>query len=228
MLHNGGGSSFGASRDKGSYVYRVRACNFAGASPYSGVVFKDPAGRCPRCLWGAPIGVVVKIGAQMAMAEGSMGERFSQVKWGQVAAATAAGALSGGVSAVASTAATTCGTIAANVVGNAAVGAFSVQANAQLEGKAASISEVAKGAALSGVTAGLGAAVSTAPSVAARSASADLTQAERAAAGNMMQGIKEAAPGFKYSNPTQAAANAAGAAVSSSGDLEPLVNDTSK
>ena len=31
VVHNGGGNSFGASRDKGSYVYRVRACNFAGA-----------------------------------------------------------------------------------------------------------------------------------------------------------------------------------------------------
>lgn len=55
-----------------------------------------------------------------------------------------------------------------------------------------------------------------------------MTQTERAAAGNLMQGIKEAAPGFKYSNPVQTAANDLGAAVSSSGDLEPLANDKLK
>ncbi len=37
VVHNGGGNSFGASRGKGSYAYRVRACNFAGCSPYSGI-----------------------------------------------------------------------------------------------------------------------------------------------------------------------------------------------
>lgn len=43
-----------------------------------------------------------------------------------------------------------------------------------------------------------------------------------------MQGTKEATTGFKYSNPVQTPANAVGAAVSSSGDLEPLVNDKLK
>ncbi|MNB70489.1 tRNA(Glu)-specific nuclease WapA precursor [compost metagenome] len=38
VVHNGGANSFGASRGKGSYAYRVRACNFAGCSPYSGIV----------------------------------------------------------------------------------------------------------------------------------------------------------------------------------------------
>jgi hypothetical protein len=55
-----------------------------------------------------------------------------------------------------------------------------------------------------------------------------MTQAERAATGNLMQGLKEATPGFKYSNPAQAAANAVGVAVSSSGDLEPPVNEKLK
>ncbi|WP_229979020.1 hypothetical protein [Stenotrophomonas lactitubi] len=55
-----------------------------------------------------------------------------------------------------------------------------------------------------------------------------MTQTERAAAGNLMQGIKEAAPGFKCSNPVQTAANDVGTAVSSSGDLEPLANDKLK
>lgn len=44
----------------------------------------------------------------------------------------------------------------------------------------------------------------------------------------LMRRIKVATPGFKYSNPTQTAANAVGTAVSSSGDLEPLVNDKLK
>ncbi|KAG0775216.1 hypothetical protein G6F22_013467 [Rhizopus arrhizus] len=38
VMHNGAANSFGASRGKGSYAYRVRACNFVGCSPYSGVV----------------------------------------------------------------------------------------------------------------------------------------------------------------------------------------------
>jgi hypothetical protein len=37
-VHNGGANSFGANRGKGSYAYRVRACNFVGCSPYSGIV----------------------------------------------------------------------------------------------------------------------------------------------------------------------------------------------
>jgi len=38
VVHNGGANSFGADRAKGSYAYRVRACNFVGCSPYSGIV----------------------------------------------------------------------------------------------------------------------------------------------------------------------------------------------
>lgn len=38
VVHNGAANSFGASRGKGSYAYRVRACNFVGCSPHSGVV----------------------------------------------------------------------------------------------------------------------------------------------------------------------------------------------
>jgi hypothetical protein len=38
VVHNGGANSFGANRGNGNYAYRVRACNFAGCSPYSGIV----------------------------------------------------------------------------------------------------------------------------------------------------------------------------------------------
>ena len=38
VVYNGGASSFSASRGKGSYAHRVRACNFVGCSPYSGIV----------------------------------------------------------------------------------------------------------------------------------------------------------------------------------------------
>ncbi len=38
VVHNGGANSFAADRGKGSYAYRVRACNFVGCSPYSGIV----------------------------------------------------------------------------------------------------------------------------------------------------------------------------------------------
>jgi len=38
VVHNGGANSFGANRGNGNYAYRLRACNFAGCSPYSGIV----------------------------------------------------------------------------------------------------------------------------------------------------------------------------------------------
>ncbi|MGY5942495.1 hypothetical protein [Stenotrophomonas forensis] len=53
VVHNGAANSFGASRGKGSYAYRVRACNFVGCSPYSGVVTVavelPPGGDEPQC-----------------------------------------------------------------------------------------------------------------------------------------------------------------------------------
>lgn len=114
------------------------------------------------------------------------------------------------------------------MIGNAAVGAVASQAGAQVEGRTASISEVAKGAALSGGTAGLGAAISAAPGVAARSASAGMTQTERTATANLLQGIKQTTPSFHYTNPIQTSANVTGSAVSSSGDLMPLMDEKKK
>jgi hypothetical protein len=49
------------------------------------------------------------------------------------------------------------------------------------------------------------------------------SQTQRIAASNLLGGIKAATPGFKHSNPVQTTANAAGSAVSSSGDLKPLI-----
>jgi hypothetical protein len=167
-------------------------------------------------------------GVQMATANGTMGERFSQVSWARVGVATAAGALSGGVSAIASTAATTGGTIAANVIGNAAVGAVASHAGAQVDGRAASVSEVLMGAAVGGAASGIGASISAAPGVAARSASAGMSSTERHATGSLMQGIKEATPGFSYTNPIQTGANAFGNGVSAAGELRPLLEEKKK
>ncbi len=184
----------------------------------------DPDGRCPQCLWGAPIGAGVNIAVQMTMAKGSFSERFSQISWGQVGIATAAGALSGGVSAIAGTAATTAGVIGANVVGNMAVGAVATQTNATLvENRVASASEVAKGAVASGIAAGAGAAIPAAANAVTKMGTAGMSQMERTATTNLLQGIKQATPDFKYTNTFQTSANAAGNAVGVSDALVPLV-----
>jgi hypothetical protein len=75
----------------------------------------------------------------------------------------------------------------------------------------------------SGIAAGAGAALSAAPGVLAKSASAGMTQTERTATANLMQGIKEATPNFKHTNALQTSANAAGSAVGASDGLAPLL-----
>jgi|GEM_PF-3541490 len=55
-----------------------------------------------------------------------------------------------------------------------------------------------------------------------------MTQTERTATANLLQGIKETTPGFKHSNPIQTTANVVGAGVSSSGDLKPLLDEKKK
>jgi hypothetical protein len=52
-----------------------------------------------------------------------------------------------------------------------------------------------------------------------------MTQTERTATANLLQGIKETTPGFKHSNPVQTTANVVGAGVSSSGELKPLLDE---
>ncbi|MGH8037376.1 MAG: hypothetical protein ACREPD_06505 [Stenotrophomonas sp.] len=167
----------------------------------------------------------MNISVQMAMGTGTLSERFAGINLTQVAVATVAGALSGGVSAIANGAATTGGTVAANVIGNAAVAASATQVNAQLEGRTASASEVAVGALVSGATGGSGAAESSIPSVASKAASAGMTQRDRLATTNLLQGIKDATPGFKDSNQAPAAANAFGMAIGASGELKPLIEE---
>jgi RHS repeat-associated protein len=185
--------------------------------------FTDPDGQCPQCLWGAPIGAGVNLTVQMLTGKGSIKERWSNVSWKQVMVAGAAGALSGGVSAIAGTAVTTTGEVAVNVVGNAGVGALATQASAAVEGDTASVGEVVQGAVLGGGAAGLGSAIEGAPGALQRSATSTMSDTDKVAIGNLLGGIKDATPGFKYSNPTQTAANAVGAAVSASPDLKPLV-----
>ena len=195
--------------------------DYAYNNPYK---FTDRDGRCPQCLWGIPLGAGVNLAVQMATAEGSFTERWNSVSWKQVGVAGVAGGLSGGISVVASTAGTTTGAVVANVVGNAGVGALATQASAQVEGKTASVGEVLQGAALSGSAAGLGAAAEAAPGALARTASSGMSQTQRTATENLLNGIKQTTPGFKYSNPTQTAANVVGAGVSASPDLKPVLD----
>jgi RHS repeat-associated protein len=203
----------GDMRQFNRYAYAIN-------NPYK---YIDPDGRAVQALWGAPIGASVNVAVQMATANGSFGERFSQISWGQVGVATAAGALSGGVSAIANTATSTSVAISANVIGNAAVGAAATQAGAHVEGRTASVSEVLTGAVLSGGASGLGQVVSAAPAALAKGASSGMTQTQRTATENLLGGIKEATPNFSHSNPVQTTANAGAGAINASAGLEPLI-----
>lgn len=92
-----------------------------------------------------------------------------------------------------------------------------------LEGHTASVGEVVTGAAINGAASGAGAAIQAAPRALSRSASSGMSQTGRTATANLLYGIRDATPGFSYSNPTQTAANVLGSAVTSSPDLKPLI-----
>ena len=160
------------------------------------------------------MGATVNAGIQFYRAEGTAAERVAQIDKGEVAVAAVAGGLSGGVSAVAATARTVVGEVVANVLGNAGVGAAATQANAQINGETASVSEVIEGASTSAAAAGVGQAIRSMPGVLNRAASAGMSDTQRTAMRNFFGGIRDATPGFSRANPVQSTANAAGTAAS--------------
>lgn len=180
---------------------------YAYNSPYN---YTDPDGRCPWCVVGAVIGVAANMTAQMLSAEGSMSERLSQVEVGQVVIAGLAGAASGGLSTFAGAAAATAAVkVTANVAGNAAIGAVATHASAAVEGRSVSAGDVAAGAGIGAAGALVGAAAAGAASSLGRSSSAAMSQTERAAMGNLFDGIKSVTPGL--TPPSQPVSNAIGA-----------------
>lgn len=201
---------------------------YANDNPYR---YTDPDGRCieDACIGeamavGAAIGAVVNIGAQVANGHGSFKERVSSINWKQVGVAAGAGALGGGAGAVASTATTTAGMIGANAIAGTAIGAVGVHASAAVDGKTASTGDVIKGAAVGGVLSAAASGVAAVPSMARGAASASMSQTEKVAAGNLVQGVvktTESAGGRVDLRPAgQGAANAAAEVISNSDNLK--------
>lgn len=93
---------------------------------------------------------------------------------------------------IASTATTTAGVIGANVVAGAAIGGGAVNANAAIDGRVPTVSEVVQGQAVGAVFSGVAGAVSELPRSATRAAVATMTPLERVATGNLIQGIDDA------------------------------------
>jgi len=119
---------------------------YGAGNPYR---YIDPDGQAIQALWGAPIGAVVDIVAQKAVA------RDAPIDWKSVAISAGVGALSGGVASVARAAAVRGSvTVGQSVVitasGNAGLGAAGSAASSLANGEAPSVGKMAIAAGANG------------------------------------------------------------------------------